>query len=223
MIEPELSQGNSPKIKPKLRGVSHHVAFYVAAVATAILCALVPAGRAMWAVLVYGVCMTSLFGISAAYHVPMWQPVQRQRMRRLDHSAIYLQIAGTYTPVCLLAMSPAAGEPLLWAIWIAAALGIAKSLLWIKAPKPISAALYVALGWAAMARWHELSFGLGAVGVGLLLGGGLLYTAGAAIYALRKPDPVPSVFGYHEIFHALVVAAAGCHFAMVSRVVVAAH
>lgn len=163
--------------------------------------------------------MTGLFAISAVYHVPMWTPARRQWLRRLDHAAIYLQIAGTYTPICLLALPAAAGESLLSAIWCAATAGIAKSILWVRAPKPVSAALYVGLGWAVVARWQAVVTGLGPVGFALMLCGGVLYTVGAVIYALRKPDPMPQVFGYHEIFHALVIAAAACHFVMVVRVV----
>ena len=215
---PDTANPQPARVKPRLRGASHHLAAYAAALATAILCSQVPTGRAIGSVLVYGVCMTALFAISAAYHVPMWQPGPRQWMRRLDHCAIYLQIAGTYTPICLLALGPSVGEPLLLGVWIAATAGIAKSLVWIKAPKVVSAALYVALGWAAMARWPELEVALGQTGVALMLGGGVLYTVGAAIYAVRKPDPLPQVFGYHEVFHALVIAAAACHFVMVARV-----
>ena len=207
------------KVKPRLRGVSHHFASYVAAAATIGLCLRARAGPATWAMLIYGLCLTALFAISATYHVPMWPPTQRQRLRRLDHAAIYLQIAGTYTPVCLLALPPSAGQSLLWTVWVAAALGIAKSVLWVHAPKPVSAALYVGLGWAVVTKWQAVVDGLGPVGMSLMLGGGALYTVGAVIYALRRPDPRPQVFGYHEIFHVLVIAAAACHFVMVSRVV----
>jgi hemolysin III len=220
-MQPTAPAGSPPvsKVKPRLRGVSHHLASYVAAIATTGLCLRAATPRELWPTIVYGACMTTLFAISATYHIPTWRPLQRQRMRRLDHAAIYLQIAGTYTPVCLLALPANDGEPLLWAIWLAALAGIAKSVLWVNAPKPVSAALYVAMGWAVITRWQSVAQALEPTGLGLLLGGGALYTLGALIYALRRPDPLPELFGYHEIFHALVVAAAACHFVMVARIV----
>ncbi len=174
-----------------------------------------PAGVRTWAMGVYLSCLTALFGISAAYHRPTWQPKARAWMRRLDHAGIYLQIAGTYTPICLLAIGGEAGRRLLWLGWIGAAVGIVKSLFWVHAPKPLSALLYVGLGWLVVGEWTALRAALSLQNLVLLFAGGVMYTLGAAIYSLKRPDPWPATFGYHEIFHTLVVAAAACHFGIV--------
>jgi hemolysin III len=211
---------STERTKPLLRGVSHQVAFYVALVAGGALTALSPAGRPTLAASIYSACLAALFGISAAYHRPTWNPVQRQWMRRLDHAGIYLQIAGTYTPICMLAVPAPAGVRLLWMVWAGALLGIFKSLVWIRAPKALSALLYVLLGWAVVSEWTVVRAGVGDRGLTLLLVGGVLYTLGAVVYARKSPDPWPKVFGYHEIFHVLVIAAALCHYAIVLRLVV---
>ncbi len=207
------------RVKPKLRGVSHEVAAYVALAAGSALCALAPTSRAFWASLVYALSVAGLLATSALYHRPTWSPVARQRMRRLDHSAIFFLIAGTYTPVCLLALPPELGERLLTFMWLGAAAGVLQSLLWPGAPKPLKAAAYVALGWAVAAKWSLIGAALGPTAMALLVAGGVLYTVGALIYALRRPDPWPAVFGYHELFHALVVAAAALHFVVVATLV----
>lgn len=205
-------------VKPLLRGVSHQVAFFVALVAGGLLVWAHRSGPAWRALAVFAVCQAALFGISAAYHRPTWSPVARARMRRLDHVGIYLQIAGSYTPVCVLGMGGEAGDRLLAWVWAGAGLGIVKTLFWVHAPKPISAGLYVLLGWAVMSEWSAITAALGSLGTALMLIGGALYTVGALIYALKRPNPWPRTFGYHEIFHLLVVAAAMCHFEMVRRV-----
>ncbi len=212
----------APRKKPRLRGVSHEIAFYVSILAGCVLTAWARPGKPSLAAMIYTGCVTVLFGASALYHRPNWLPATRAMLRRVDHAAIYLLIAGTYTPVALLAVPGDAGMRLLALAWGGAVLGVGKSLLWPNAPKPVSAALYVLMGWLVVAEWSAVARGLGTVGLGLLLVGGVLYTAGAIIYAKRRPDPSPGVFGYHEIFHALVVAAAGLHFAAVARVVAAA-
>lgn len=204
------------RVKPLLRGVSHQVAALVALVAGGLLFAgAAPANRL--AVAVYTLCLCGLFSISAAYHRPHWQPAARAWMRRLDHAGIFLLIAGTYTPICLLGIGGDEGERLLAWVWGGAAIGIVKSLVWAHAPKPLTALLCLVLGWAIIAGWAPLSGALGPGGIGLLLVGGGCYTVGALIYAAKRPDPWPAVFGYHEIFHALVVIAAGLHFEMVRR------
>lgn len=209
----------SPAVKPRLRGVSHQAFGPFAFLAGTWLMNSAPDGQPRLAALIYTLCITALFVISAAYHRPQWQPAARQRMRRLDHAAIFLMIAGTYTPVCLITLRGDAGNQLLYVIWGGAIAGILVKLFWLHAPKPLSAALYVLLGWAVVVQWQAVSAGLGAAGVQLMLSGGILYTLGALIYARRRPDPWPQTFGYHEIFHALVIAAAACHFVMVARVI----
>lgn len=204
--------------KPLLRGVSHHVAFYVALVATALLVASAPSTRAALACVVYGASLSTLFGVSALYHRPDWSPARRQLMRRLDHSAIFLLIAGTYTPLFWL-LDPSPSHRPLWMVWIGAALGVAKSLVWPHAPKALTALLCVVLGWVVVGDVVRLAPAMGAVTVGLLVAGGVVYTVGALVYARKRPDPVPTVFGYHEVFHALVIVASICTFVHVVRVV----
>ncbi len=219
-VSPPLALGD--RVKPSLRGVSHEVTFYLALVVGATLTWRAAPGTATWSALVYSLCQIALFGISAAYHRPTWSPNARQWMRRADHAGIFLMIAGSYTPMCLLAVRGQAGERLLIAIWIGAALGIVKSLVWINAPKWFFALLCVVFAWAVMAEWPAVYAGIGYGGAWLLLGGGALYTGGAIVYALKRPDPFPATFGYHEIFHALVIAAAVCHFFVIRKLVLPA-
>jgi hemolysin III len=204
--------------KPLLRGVSHEIAAGVALAAWVGLALVAAPGRAQYAANVYGGSLFALFFVSALYHRPTWQPRARLLMRRLDHSAIFLLIAGTYTPFCLL-LPAATGERLLAIVWGGAAVGLLRSVFWPRAPKPIAAALYVLLGWAVVPVLPALREALGWGALALLAGGGAAYTAGAIVYATRRPDPFPRVFGYHEVFHALVVAAAACHFAVAAAAV----
>ncbi len=202
--------------KPLLRGVSHEIAAFAALAAWIALAALAPTFRGRAAANVYGASLFTLFLVSAVYHRRNWPPRARAWMRRLDHSAIFLLVAGTYTPVSLL-LPARSGLPLLGVVWAGAALGIVQSILWVHAPKPLVAAIYVALGWAVLPVLPALRAVLGTPALALLAAGGAAYTVGAVIYAARRPDPFPSVFGYHEVFHALVIAAAGCHLAVVAR------
>lgn len=209
-------------IKPRLRGVSHQFAFFGAIVAGLGLLSIAPTGRAMLAAGVYAIALMGLYGISALYHRVDWQPKARMRMRRLDHSMIFCFIAGCYTPICLLALSPEVGRPLLTMAWIGAALGVGRALLWPMAPKAISASLYVLLGALVLAYWPPVAAAVGALGMGLLIASGVLYVLGAIAYASHRPNPIPHVFGYHEVFHALVIVASICHFIVVVRVVLGA-
>lgn len=209
----------SPPIKPKLRGVSHQIAFFVAIVATAILVVRAPTTRASWASAVYGAALTTLFGVSALYHRPTWSPEQRKIMRRIDHAAIFLLIAGTYTPLFYLLDVPEMHYRPLWIVWCGALAGIAKSLLWPHAPKALTALLCVVLGWAVVGDVWRLGPTVGATSVALLVVGGVVYSIGAIVYARKRPDPLPTIFGYHEVFHALVIVAAMIHYAHVARIV----
>jgi hemolysin III len=203
-------------VKPRLRGVSHELAFFAALGAGAVLVALAPP-RAAASAAVYALSLATMLGVSALYHRPTWAPGPRRWMRRLDHAAIFVLVAGTYTPFTLLL--PTHGGAMLALAWGGAAMGIAQSLFWVQAPRPLVAALYLALGWAVVVFWPALHAALGAAGLGFLVLGGALYSVGAVVYAARRPDPAPAVFGYHEIFHAFVVAAAVCHFGVVVGVV----
>jgi hemolysin III len=204
-------------VKPRLRGVSHQYGFYVSLVLGAALVIAAPDGRATLAALIYACAVSGLLGTSALYHRIDWRrPRARAWMRRLDHSMIFVLIAGTYTPFSLLVLDGTLATAILIAVWAGALGGIVLNLVWITAPKWLTASVYIALGWVAVVAMPELAERLGAVGVALLMAGGLLYTAGAVIYALRRPNPAPAVFGYHEIFHALVLAAALAHFTVVA-------
>jgi hemolysin III len=202
--------------KPRLRGVIHQYAFFVALVLGACLVVLAPGGRPRLAAAIYAASVAGLLGTSALYHRRDWAPRARMWMRRLDHSMIFVLIAGTYTPFALLVLHGTLARTILIVVWAGAAGGTVLNLFWVRAPKSVTAAVYIALGWVAVAAMPQMAREIGAVGVGLVALGGVLYTVGAVIYAVRRPNPVPGVFGYHEVFHALVVAAAAAHFAAVA-------
>jgi hemolysin III len=203
--------------KPRMRGVSHEWAFFVSVPLGLWLVVSAPSGRAALAVGIYALSVALLFGSSALYHRITWASAAARRwMRRIDHSAIFVLIAGTYTPFALLTLDGTLGTAILVAVWVGAAAGIVMTMLWIDAPKWLTAIVYVALGWVAVAAFPGMLDRLGVVAVGLVAVGGALYTAGAVIYALGRPDPAPTVFGYHEIFHVLVIAAAALQYAVVA-------
>ena len=203
--------------KPRLRGVSHQWAFFVSLLTGAALVATAPGGRATLAAAIYAVSVAGLFGASALYHRITWASAAARRwMRRLDHSMIFVLIAGTYTPFALVALHGPLATAILVAVWAGAAAGVLMKLVWIDAPKWLVAATYVILGWVAVAAFPQLAGSLGITGMTMVAAGGVLYTAGAVIYALRRPDPVPAVFGYHEVFHVLVILAAALQYAVVA-------
>ncbi len=197
---------------PVMRGVTHFWAFWCALAATIPLVALAPGGMARGAALVYGAGMCVLFAGSAAFHRLRCGPRLRSLLCRIDHSAIFIFIAASYTPVALLVLDGPTSTVLLTSAWAGAIAGVALSLAWIGAPRVLFAATYVALGWIALLALPDLVSQLPLAPMLLIAAGGLLYTAGAVVYALRRPDPWPSVFGFHEVFHALVIAAAAMHF-----------
>jgi len=201
--------------KPKLRGVFHEVAFYAALAAGFTLVSTAEPGRARVAAIVFATCLAACFGASALYHRPTWAPRPRRWLARLDHAGIYLLIAGTYTPFGLLVMSPGWAVPILSVVWIGALAAIVLKIVWVGAPKWLSAAIALALGWVAAAAFTQL-LKVPAPGLLLVVAGGLLYTAGALVYARKRPDPVPHVFGYHELFHVLTVAAAACQYSAIA-------
>src|SRR5215216_1453080 len=205
------------RTKPRLRGVTHEWAFFVSLIAGAGLIAAAPSGHARLGVAIYAFSLSALLGTSALYHRVNWRrPEIRRWMRRLDHSMIFLLIAGTVTPFALLVMSGALADALLIAVWAGAGAGIVVELIWVEAPKWVSTIVYLAVGWIGLLGFPAIVVAAG-LGAGALIAvGGVLYTAGAVIYARQRPDPNPAVFGYHEIFHVLVLAAAAAHFAAIA-------
>ena len=202
--------------KPRLRGVVHQWSFFVALAAGALLVWLAPAGRATAACAIYAVALCGLLGTSALYHRITWRPPIRAWMRRLDHAMIFVLIAGTYTPFAMLVMSEPLSNVVLAGVWGGALAGIIFTLVWVQAPKWLTAAAYVALGWFSVIAMPQLVERAGPALLVLLAVGGVAYTTGAVIYARRRPDPSPSVFGYHEVFHVLVVVAALAHFVAIA-------
>lgn len=207
-------------MKPLLRGVLHYYAFFASLVAGLLLALFAPTDRALVAAVVYACSLSALLGASALYHRVTWSARARRWMARLDHSMINVLIAGTYTPFGLLAVSGSLAAVLLGVVWTGALAGVALHVLWIDAPKWLSALGYVVLGWVGVAATPQLVSDVGWTATGLLLAGGILYTLGALVYARRRPDPNPAVFGYHEVFHTLVVAAAAVHYVAVVLVIV---
>jgi len=206
--------------RPRLRGVSHQWAAVVAAIAGAILIWRAPDGKSTAVAAVYAASLVGLFAVSATYHRITWRPAVRRWLRRLDHAMIFVFIAGTVTPVALLVVGGTLGIVLLCVIWAGALGGVVLNLAWVDAPKVVSAIVYIAVGWIGVAVLPELIHVVGAAPTVLFLVGGALYSIGAVVYARGRPNPVPSVFGYHEVFHALVIAAAVAHFVAVAGFIV---
>ena len=206
----------APRLRPRLRGVLHQYAFFVALAAAAPLVLMARSGRAALAAAVYGASLASLFGVSALYHRVTWSVRARRWMGRLDHAMIGLLIAGTFTPFGMLVLADTPAGRLLPVVWVGALAGILLHVLWFDAPKWLSAAVYVIVGWSGILGFPHLLDRLGWTATGLMALGGALYSAGAAVYAFRRPNPAPDVFGYHEVFHALVIAAACAHYAVVA-------
>jgi hemolysin III len=204
-------------VRPRLRGVSHQYAFFLA-VGLGIVLGLNDAStpRQRVAAAIFAGTVTTMFGASALYNRVTWSPQWRPRMRRLDHSMIYLVIAGTYTPFGLLVLSGAWSWVVLAVVWSGVAAAIALKSMWLDAPKWVAATLGIALGWVGVVALPTILERIGPAGLALLLAGGVAYTAGGIVYASRRPDPLPAVFGYHEVFHALVILGAGFQYASVA-------
>lgn len=197
-----------------MRGWLHFYAFFAALVSGVVLtsiAALQPGVAPVASIAIYSVTVCGLFGVSALYHRRVWSERGYQTMRRLDHAMIFIFIAGTYTPFCALLLPPAKATILLAVVWSGALAGATLSLIWPHAPRWISAPLYLALGWVAVAVLPDILRNGGITSLALLLGGGAAYSAGAICYALRKPNPWPGVFGHHELFHACTLLAALLH------------
>ncbi len=221
VVVPGHAQPAQP-VKPRLRGVSHQAAAFLFPFLglAAVLVARSPGARV--AVVVYTAGVTGMYATSACYHRGHWAPAAKRRMRRLDHSMILVAIASTYTPVAVAGLSAGTAWAVLSVVWGLAVAGVAARNLWLEAPRGVTAAVYIGVGWAALAVLPALWTQLGVMTFVLLLAGGLLYSAGAAVYSLHRPDPWPAVFGYHEVFHALVVTAGLVFYVAVVGVVVRA-
>jgi len=202
----------SEEVIPRLRGLLHAHAAWVAAAAAVVLVALAPTGGARVAALIYGAGLIALFSASALYHRwpgdPRWLPW----LRRLDHSTIFVFIAASYTPIALLVLDGTLGTVVLISVWAGAAVGVGLSLAWISAPRVFVASCYLALGWVAVVAVPELWREAGPAPFVLFALGGALYSLGAAVYAAKRPDWWPRTYGFHEVFHTLVIAAALAHF-----------
>ena len=205
-----------PRTKPRLRGVSHQIAFVVAIGLGVALISDAHGARPRVAAAVFAGSVAAMFGASALYHRVDWSPPRRRWMRRLDHAMIYALIAGTYTPFGLLVLHGTWRIVVLAIVWSGAAVAVTLKLFWVDAPKWLAAVVGISLGWVGVLVAPQLADAVGASGLALLLAGGVAYTAGAVIYALRRPDPIPAVFGYHELFHALVIAAVGLQYSVVA-------
>lgn len=205
--------------KPLLRGVQHQWAAVFALGAGTTLVALAPTTEARVAAAIYAASLALLFAVSAVYHRFEWTPAVRTWLRRADHASIFLLIGGTYTPVAMLALGGETGRHLLIAIWCGVAFGVLVSMLWPGAPKFVSAAIAVAVGWTIVPYIGSIGRALQSAEIWLIALGGIAYTVGALVYAAKRPDPWPRVFGYHEVFHALTLVGAGLHLAAVFAIV----
>lgn len=201
--------------KPLFRGIPDVVATLVAIPAVAALLLHARMGTVTLAGMVYGLTLVGLFTVSALYHTFMWPLHIRAVWRRIDHSMVYVLIAGTYTPVCWVALDPAVGRPFLAAIWGVAALGALKSFFWETSPRWLNTSVYLAMGWALVPIMPAVYRGIGLQNFALIGIGGVIYSLGAVVYARRWPNPDPETFGYHEVFHLFVIAAAACHYACI--------
>jgi hemolysin III len=204
--------GPEPSARPRFRGFLHQAAFFVAVPAGVALVSVARTGTTRAATVVYALSLAGLYGTSAAYHRLPWSPKSRRWMKRLDHSMIFVLLV-LHKPWSLVVLS---------IVWAGAAAGIALKMLKIDGLKAVSGALYIGLGWLAVVVAPQIVRGLSGPALGLLLAGGILYTIGAIVLARRRPDPVPDVFGYHEIWHSFVVGASACHYAVILLLVLAA-
>lgn len=213
----EVASDALAAVKPRLRGVSHEWAFFISLLLGAALIVAADTPKATLAVAIYAVSLSALLGTSALYHRVDWKrPEVRRWMRRLDHSMIFFLIAGTYTPFALLVLDGPLADAILAVVWFGAVIGAIVEMVWIEHPKWVAALVYMSLGWVAVVAFPGLWEEMGVGGTLLVAAGGLLYTVGAVVYATQRPNPSPRVFGYHEVFHALVILAAAAHFSAIA-------
>ncbi len=217
----EPGHGEALPPKPLLRGWSHTVAFAAFCALGVVMVATADADSSQRAtLLIYLIGTLAMLGVSALYHRLPWRPAARARIRKLDHSTIFLAISGAYTPIMVTALDGWQRPTILVIAWVGAVIGITLQWIPVHVPRALFTAVYVVVGWCAALAFPQLLHGLGGAGFGLILGGGGLYTLGAVVYAAKRPDPWPTVFGFHEVFHLLTIAGAGCHLAAIAFVVV---
>jgi hemolysin III len=202
--------------RPLLRGVLHQAAFSISLVVGTLLVVEADGARRHVAAAAFAGSVALCFGASALYHRVTWTPPVRMWMRRIDHAGVYLLIAGTYTAVCLLGLSGAWRWSVLAIVWTGAGAAIVLKFVWVSAPKWLAAVIGISLGWVGVAAMPQLVAHLDPAAVGLLLAGGMLYTLGGVVYARGRPDPKPTVFGYHEVFHALTIVAVACQYVAIA-------
>jgi hemolysin III len=207
----EPTRAAAAAVKPKLRGWLHAGTFPLSLIAGITLIVLAPPGRTRTAVSVFVVTAALLFGVSALYHRGDWSPRMLAVLKRFDHANIFLIIAGTYTPFTVLLLPSGPARTLLWIVWSGAVAGVAFRVLWVHAPRWLYVPVYIALGWVAVVYIPQFLHHGGVAVVTLVIVGGVLYTLGALVYGLKRPDPSPRWFGFHEVFHALTVAAFVVH------------
>jgi hemolysin III len=210
-------------VKPRLRGLSHAAAFLVALPLGVALVLEAETSLGRLAAIVFAASVAVMFGASGLYHSPTWPEGRRRWLRRFDHAGIYGLIAGTYTPFGLLVLRGNWRPVVLGIVWSGALAAVVFKFAWVDAPKWISAVIGIALGWVGVVVFPQLVNEIGVGGSLLVVAGGLLYTAGALVYALRRPDPYPAVFGFHEVFHVLVIAAVACQYSAVAFCVLPEH
>lgn len=206
-----------------MRGTLHQIAFFVSVPAGITLIVLANTGKARFAAVVFATGLAGVFGASAAYHRVAWSVPARKRMKRLDHSMIFVLIAGTYTPLCLLALSGAWSVVMLATVWAGAVTGIVMKQFNIDGLRRVSGFLYITLGWISIVTLPQLFHTMSVAAFTLVVAGGLLYTVGAIVFAVKRPDPNPAVFGYHEIWHAFTAGAGLCHYSAVLLLIIAVH
>ncbi|MFV0128086.1 PAQR family membrane homeostasis protein TrhA [Streptomyces sp. HMX112] len=214
----DVTEIDPPPVKPRLRGWLHAGMFPAALVAGTVLTVLADSTRAKVACGVYALTACLLFGVSALYHRGDWGPRATAVLRRLDHANIFLIIAGTYTPLTLLLLPDSTGRVLLWAVWGAALAGIAFRVFWVGAPRWLYTPCYIAMGWAAVFFLPDFLHRGGVAVLVLVVTGGLLYSVGGVVYGLKRPNPSPRWFGFHEVFHSLTLAAFTVHYVGISLV-----
>jgi hemolysin III len=219
-ISTRVDGASAALAKPRLRGVLHQAGFLIALPVAPLLIVGADGGRARFAAAVFGGSVVACFGASALYHRVTWTPRVRLWMRRVDHAGVYILIAGTYTPVCLLVLDGLWRPVVLSVVWTGVLAAMVLKFAWVAAPKWLSATIGLILGWLAVVALPQLIGRLNVAALTLIVVGGLAYSAGAVVYARRRPDPAPAVFGYHEVFHALTIVGIACQYVAIAFFVI---